>query len=213
MHVLFDLDGTLTDPREGIVNSLNHALTRLGERPRADAELIRFIGPPLADTFATLLKTGNRTTIDAAIGYYREWFAGTGLFENRLYDGIPDALAALTDHPLYVATSKPYVFAAQILEHFGIAGTFATVYGSELDGTRAHKYDLLGHALADIGAPPAECVMVGDTRFDVEAARDHGCRTIAVAWGYGREAELAAADVQVSSVDGLAPAVAWLAGA
>jgi phosphoglycolate phosphatase len=148
--VLFDLDGTLTDPREGITRSIAHALERLGLKPPPLDELTFAIGPPLRASFAQLLGTDERDTVELAITHYRERFGDVGLFENALYDGIAETLQALT---LGGASSSsrppsPPSYARRIVDHFGLGRHFVEVHGCELDGTREDKRDLLAHLLA-----------------------------------------------------------------
>jgi phosphoglycolate phosphatase len=193
--VLFDLDGTLTDPREGIVASMRFAFEGIGATAPPDAVLEREIGPPLADTFAAHLPEPTRARIDRAIALYRERFSATGWRENAVYPHVPQLLSALPARglPAGVATSKPSVFAERITRHFDLRRHFTAVYGSELDGTRGTKPELLAHVLAIEGAAPERTVMVGDRHHDVEGARAVGARAIAVTWGYGSREELARA--------------------
>lgn len=190
--LLFDLDGTLTDPRIGIVGCLRHALDRLAVPSPSDEELAAFIGPPLRRTFASLLGTSDAWRIARAIALYRERFAVTGAYENRVYDGIPEMLAASAraGSVRFVATSKPAIYAERIVRHFGLAAHFTRVYGAELDGRREHKAELLAHLLAAEGLPAEAVVMIGDRGLDVAAARSNGMRSIGVLWGYGSEREL-----------------------
>jgi phosphoglycolate phosphatase len=190
--VLLDLDGTLTDPREGIVGCIRHALVGLGHTPPPDGILARYIGPPLADTFRELLGDPGEESVARAIELYRERFGPTGLFENRVYPGIPELLSGLTERGLRaaIATSKPAVYAERIAVHFGLRERLHAVYGSELDGRRVHKRDLLAHALDAAGVSAAETVMVGDRHLDVAGAAANGIDTIGVTWGYGTRAEL-----------------------
>ena len=149
--VLFDLDGTLTDPFPGITRSIQHALRRLGA-PVPEADDLRWcIGPPLADSFALLLGTTDKQRLDEAIAFYRERYTTVGLFENAVVDGIPELLRRLADagRCLFVATSKPHIYARRIVEHFGLLPPIRTVYGSELDGTRSDKAELI--AYPDLG--------------------------------------------------------------
>lgn len=190
--LLFDLDGTLTDPRPGIVRCMKHALDRLGCPRPSDDTLASFIGPPLRGTFATLLETTDRTLVERALAFYREQYGDTGLFENHVYDGVTEMLdrvraAASTS---YVATLKPKTYADRIVRHLGLDRYFAGVYGPELEGRFDDKVDLLAHLLATEKIPPAVAVMVGDRAGDIVAARANGVRSIGVLWGYGSEAEL-----------------------
>lgn len=190
MHIYFDLDGTLTDPYEGITKSIRYALERLGADAPDDATLERTIGPPLQVTFADLVGSDRATR---ALELYRERFGEIGWRENVPYDGIHDALEALASagHTLFVATTKPHVFAKRIVAHFGMADYFAAVYGSELDGTRVDKTELLAWALPQhsSGAVPA---MVGDREHDMIGAVNNGMTAVGVAYGYGSVSELEA---------------------
>ena len=192
--VFFDLDGTLTDPKPGITACIRHALTGLGREAPAVDELLWCIGPPLSHTFGALLATTEDAMIAQAIALYRERFGTVGLFENALYPGVRETVAAVRDagFATYVMTSKPHVYATRIVEHFGLTPLFERVYGSELDGTRVEKADLIAYALAEEGLDPARVVMIGDREHDAIGARRCGVRTIGVTYGYGTEAELRA---------------------
>ena len=189
---VFDLDGTLTDPRDGIVRCIDHALTRLGYRNPGEDSLAKYIGPPLFSTFRELLHTDDPSLIETAIAAYRERFSNVGMFENRIYEGVPDALERLRSYgaTLVVATSKPEVFARRILQHFELNGWFKEVYGSKLDGTLSDKKDLVGHILERERISPTCSVMVGDREHDVVGAKGNGVRAIGVLWGYGGRVEL-----------------------
>ena len=143
--VLFDLDGTLTDPREGITRSIAHALERMGVEPPPLDQLTFAIGPPLRPTLAKLIGDETPTAVERALAFYRERFADVGLFENAVYEGIAEALRRLADQgaTLYVATSKPRVYAERIVRHFDLDAHFEAIHGCELDGTREDKRDLL----------------------------------------------------------------------
>lgn len=196
VNIFFDLDGTLTDPREGIVACIRHALTCLRQPSPDDAALALFIGPPLRDAFRELLPADHGDdAIEAAVTAYRDRFSTVGIFENGVFDGIPDVLENLSRRGarLFVVTSKPHVFATQVLEHFGLATHFAAVYGSELDGARSDKGELIAHALKKEGLNAADTVMVGDRRHDVVGALTNGVRPAGVLWGYGSADELAGA--------------------
>ena len=140
LNVLFDLDSTLTDPREGIVACLKYALLGLGHNCPSDLDLARFIGPPLQESFAVLLHSTDPKQINAAVELYRQRFSSKGMLENSVYPGIHSALTTLRGHALpFVTTSKPRVFAERIGEHFGLKEYFCAIYGSELDGTGSTK--------------------------------------------------------------------------
>ncbi len=192
--LLFDLDGTLTDPFEGIVRSIQYALEKMGSLVPAAEDLRWCIGPPLWDSFQVLLGTDERTELDRAVAFYRERYTVTGLFENALIDGIVDCLAALRDAgaTLHVCTSKPHAYAGKIVAHFGLSPYFGKVYGSELDGTRSAKTDLIGHILRQEGIRPAETVMIGDRKHDLIGASANHVAGVGVLWGYGSREELEA---------------------
>ena len=191
-HVFFDLDGTLTDPREGIVNCFEYALERLGIEVDPAVRLESFIGPPLRDAFRELC---GEADVEQAVACYRERFSTLGLYENRVYDGIPEALDALAGRAasIHVVTSKPTPYAQRIVEHFGIDHRFDKVYGSHLDGRLGDKVELIAEVLAREGMVPARAVMIGDRKFDMLGAKHHGIRALGVLWGYGSRKELLAA--------------------
>ncbi len=190
--VFFDLDGTLTDPKEGITRSIQYALEKLGVGvPEAD-ELTWCIGPPLIENFRTLVGPDRAPK---AVAYYRERFARVGLYENAPYPGIHETLTTLgsAGFRLCVASSKPHVFVTQILEHFGLTAYFSDVFGSELDGTRNDKTELLRFAISKTNSIARETMMVGDRKYDIIGAIDNSITPIAVQYGYGSIAELTAA--------------------
>jgi phosphoglycolate phosphatase len=190
MHLLFDLDGTLTDPKQGIVACIRHALSCMDVEISADIKLESYIGPPLRDTFRSLC--GDDSDVEVAVGFYRERFSTIGLFENRIYDGIPLCLEQLRAkvQTIHLATSKPTIYAEQIIQHFGLERYFDVIYGSELDGRLGDKTELINHILKREKLDAANTVMIGDRSFDVVGARNNNVRAIGVLWGYGSEAEL-----------------------
>ena len=192
---MFDLDGTLTDPKPGIVGCIRFALDQLGVACPGDDVLTAFIGPPLRGTFATLLDTSEAGRIEDAMGLYRQRFAHTGLYENQVYEGIPAMLATAQQASMaaYVATSKPAVYAERIVQHFGLDHHFRKVYGAELDGRRDDKADLVAYLLASERVAAKNAVMIGDRAADILAAKANRVRSIGVLWGYGSERELMAA--------------------
>ena len=192
----FDLDGTLTDPKIGITRSIQFALEALGRDIPPEAELVWCIGPPLLESFEKML--GERQSAARALSLYRERFADKGLYENSLYGGIEDTLAALAAgrHRLFIATSKPTVYAERIVEHFDMGEYFERVFGSELDGTRADKTELLSHALEETGIAPRRAIMIGDRSHDMIGARNNGMTAVGVLYGYGGKRELVAAGAQ-----------------
>ena len=196
LALLFDLDGTLTDPKPGIVRCMKHALDKLGAPCPADDVLASFIGPPLRETFATVLETADRDLIERAVALYREEYGETGLFENEVYAGVTQMLdeARATAPAAYVATLKVTVYADRIVRRFGLAPYFAGIYGTELQAGRFDdKTVLLAHLLVMEGLAPERAVMIGDRAGDMIGARANGIRSIGVLWGYGSESELAEA--------------------
>jgi phosphoglycolate phosphatase len=195
--IYFDLDGTLTDPKPGITRSIQYALQKLGHHtvPTED-ELTWCIGPPLRASFAKILGADDHA--DRAVSLYRERFSDVGLYENGVYDGIGELLTTLSQsgQRLFVATSKPHVFATRIVEHFGLRHHFEHVFGSELDGTRVDKSDLLQYALKIAAVDPAKTVMIGDRSHDMVGAGNNGMKRIGVLYGYGSKDELIGAGAQ-----------------
>jgi phosphoglycolate phosphatase len=192
-NVLFDLDGTLTDPVEGITRCISHSLEAMGMPSPPMADLACCVGPSLRNTFARLLgKNPGDSQVERAVGLYRERFVSVGLFENCVYPGVPRILEVLRKEgfELYIATSKPRVFAVRICEHFGFHRQFSGIYGPELNGWFDDKGDLLTHLLSREGITGKDAVMVGDREYDIIAARKSGIRSIGVTYGYGSEEEL-----------------------
>jgi phosphoglycolate phosphatase len=191
--IFFDLDGTLTDPKPGITRSIQYALDKLGRQtiPTED-ELTWCIGPPLRASFVKLL---GEASADLAVSLYRERFSDIGLYENAVYAGVEDVLTALrqSGRRLFVATSKAHVFAERIIDHFDLRRHFERVFGSELDGTRADKSDLLAYALKTTAVESSHATMIGDRSHDMIGARNNGMKGIGVLYGYGSAQELTAA--------------------
>ena len=197
--VLFDLDGTLSDPADGIVRCILYAFERLG-RPAPDRNaLLKWIGPPLLQSFREHLTAG---LAQQALKHYRERFSDCGMYENTLYHGARESLAALRARSvrLFVVTSKPVAFAVPIAEHFGITEYFDGIYGSELDGARSDKTELIAHVLERESIHGDAATMVGDRRYDVDGAHGNGLQAVGALWGYGTEAELAHADARCRSI-------------
>jgi phosphoglycolate phosphatase len=195
LTLFFDLDGTLSDPSEGITRSVQHALERLGRPFPPKSELTRFIGPPLRWTFPKLLDTDDKELVETAVNYYRERYEDVGLFENEVYPGIPELLRQLHDdgYLLYVITSKPKVYADRIIRHFGLDRFFIEVYGPELDGRFDEKRELVGFILHQRCLDPRCTVMIGDRASDIESGRAYGTRAIGVTYGFGTLEEITAA--------------------
>ncbi len=194
-YILFDLDGTLTDPAEGITKSVAYALEHFGIHAGDRGELLKFIGPPLKESFPKFYGLDEETTLKA-IGKYREYYSKKGIFENRLIEGIDVLIEELSEsgRQLAVATAKPEVYAEIVLEHFGIRKYFRCVCGAELHGPRITKDDVIAYALEKAGiADTSATVMVGDREHDVIGARRAGLDCIGVLFGYGSREELISA--------------------
>lgn len=194
-YIFFDLDGTLTDPQEGITNCVRYALEEFGIREDDYGRLMRFIGPPLVDSFSQYYGFDKEKSL-AAVAKYRERFGDIGLFENRVYDGIHELLRKLKDAGkiLVLATSKPRIYALKILAKYGLDGYFSFVSGAELDGTRNYKDEVIRYAMENIGCSADEVVMVGDRQQDILGAKKCGITSCGVCFGYAEPGELEAVD-------------------
>lgn len=194
-HLLFDLDGTLTNPKEGITKSIQYALKKFEIHIDDRDTLIPFIGPPLLDSFRDVYGFSEEDA-KQAIEYYREYFVDQGMFENDLYSEIETTLSVLKSkgYRLCVATSKPTIFAEKILKHFDLAQYFEFIVGSHLDHTRQNKDEIIMECLQKWGHPTkTSCVMIGDREHDIVGAKKVGIKTIGVLYGYGSKKELSAA--------------------
>lgn len=211
-YLLFDLDGTLTDPKEGITMSVQYALKAFGiEEPDLD-RLTPFIGPPLRESFMKFYGFSEAQAKEA-VTKYREWFVPKGIFQNKVYPGIEEMLSELKREGkiLAVASSKPQIFVEKILHHFGIHDSFQVIVGSELDGTRDSKEEVVEEALRRLeeenGSPleKEKTVMIGDRKFDIMGGREHELVTVGVSFGYAEDGELkaAGADYVADSVEEL----------
>jgi phosphoglycolate phosphatase len=203
---LFDLDGTLTDPKVGITASVRYALDMLGIKKIDIESLVKFIGPPLKESFFKYYSFTDEK-VEEAIRYYREYFSVKGIFENSLYPGIDSLLRRLSEKGVrtFVATSKPTLYARRICEHFDIMKYFEAIEGSEMDGRNSTKSDLIGELLAKYGIDDDKALMIGDREHDVLGAKSNGIKSIGVGYGYGSREELhrAGADFYVSTVHDL----------
>lgn len=209
-YCLFDLDGTLTDPREGITRSVQYALHHFGIEEPDLKKLEPFIGPPLKDSFMEFYGFTEEQA-EEAMKFYRERFAPIGIYENEVFEGIPEMLRHLHQNgqKLAVASSKPIGFVRQILQHFEIDGYFDVIVGSELDGTRSTKEEVVEEALSQLGILELSgeerknnCAMVGDRKFDIQGAKAYGLTGVGVSFGFAGEGELeeAGADIIVDTV-------------
>lgn len=192
-YILFDLDGTLTASGDGIVNSVAYSLDKLGI-PFADrAQLYRFIGPPLVNSYEEIFSLSREKAL-TAVEYYREYYRDRGIYENSVYDGIEDVLKRLSaaGRTLLVATAKPEEFAKRILEHFHLTHYFAEIFGATFDGVRLCKDQVIAHAIQTAGiTDTGNAVMIGDRNHDVLGAKKYGMDCIGVLFGYGSREELA----------------------
>ena len=201
-YILFDLDGTISDPKVGICTSVQTALRKYGIDVPDINTLTPFIGPPLRDSFRDFYHIKPEDMEDC-IAAYRARFSTVGLFENDLYDGIPELLKTLKENgrKLALASSKPRVFVKKILDYFEISDYFDVIMGSELDGTRENKSEIIAECLRLLELDPAgdlsDCVMVGDRKYDVEAAIAAHLPAIAVSYGYGSKEELTAVGARI----------------
>ena len=194
-YILFDLDGTLTDPAEGITNSVAYSLSKYGIEVSDKKELYKFIGPPLKDSYIEYYGFSESDAVKA-IEYYREYFKPKGMFENEVYEGVPELLEEIKQNgkKIILATSKPEVFSTEILKHFDLYKYFDFVSGATLDGTRSKKADIIAYAISETGITEKEkCLMVGDRAQDINGAIANGIDSLGVLFGYGDREELESA--------------------
>lgn len=205
--ILFDLDGTLTNPALGITNSLAYALEKFNIEVTDKKELYRFIGPPLQDSFENFYHFSKEDSLKA-VDFYRDYFRHKGLYENEVYQGIPDLLERLKAQgkKLLVATSKPEEFARQILKHFELFDYFDLVAGASMDGSRRLKGDVIAHALTSAQVSDLSAtIMIGDRKHDIIGAKENGLDAIGVLYGFGNREELKTAGAKfiVETVENL----------
>lgn len=202
--VLFDLDGTLTDPGRGITNSVAHSLKKFGIEIEDRKELYKFIGPPLHESFMKYYGF-SREEAETAVAYFREYFRDTGIFENEVYDGIENLLKEIktSGRKIILATSKPEEFAKRILVHFALDRYFDFAAGATMDTSRVKKGDVIAYALKESGCSAENAVMIGDKMHDILGAKENGLASIGVLFGYGSREELenAGADYIAETVD------------
>lgn len=192
-NILIDLDGTLTDPKVGITTSARYGLEKIGHPISDEINIDWIIGPPLKASLAKILNVeADHVLAEQALMGYRERFAVKGLYENHVFGGVAETLAELKrrGYRLFLATAKPTVYAKQILEHFDLAQYFTDIHGSELNGDRTNKAELIQYILAQQQLQADQCMMVGDREHDIFGARHNGIETIAVSYGYGSQEEL-----------------------
>ena len=203
--ILFDLDGTISDPGIGITNSVSYALEKFNIKVKDRTELYKFIGPPLQESFAKFYNF-NQEQCEKAVSYYREYFKKRGIYENVLYDGMEQLLKTLHESgkKVILATSKPEIFAVDILKYFKIKQYFDYAAGATLDSTRNRKADVILYALEQCEISDlSSVVMIGDREYDIYGAREVGIDSIGVLYGYGDRTELqdAGATRMVETVD------------
>ena len=188
--MLFDLDGTLTDPAPGIIGSFRKALVDLGHEPPPFESLGWIIGPALRLSFPKVM--GEGADAEAALERYRAHYGDGGMYDLTLYDGMMEAVSAIraASERMFVCTAKPEPYAVPIVERFGYAPHFERVYGAALDGSLDDKADIIAKIIGEQGIDPAHTVMIGDRLHDIHAAQRHGIASIGVAWGYGGVEEL-----------------------
>ncbi|WP_206911761.1 HAD family hydrolase [Enterococcus sp. DIV0849a] len=190
--ILFDLDGTITDSGEGIINSVIYALKKMNLNVPNQNDLFSFIGPPLSDSFKNLYHLDDQFT-EQAVGYYREYYQAKGMYENHLYEGILEVLTDLQQAgcTLYIATSKPEIYAKQILAHFKLDRYFVGIYGASLNGERSKKGDVIRYALNSAGITDLnKTLMIGDRSHDMIGAKENRLACIGVLYGFGDQVEL-----------------------
>lgn len=186
-HLLFDLDGTIIEPQEGILNSLRYAVKMMGVVMPSDDELRQFIGPPIMDSFQRQFGLSPSEAIEG-IQYFRNYYAQSGIHQNTLFPHI-SAMFEILDkagYKLYVATSKPTVFAKDILQKHGLDHLFVAIVGSNLDNSRSDKAEIIGYILETYQLNPSHCVMIGDTPYDIIGAKKHHIRSVGVTYGHGQ---------------------------
>ena len=207
-YIFFDLDGTLTDPQEGITNCVKYALEYYGINETDYSKLLRFIGPPLVWSFHEYYGFDEKKSLEA-VAKYRERFSKAGLFENKVYDGIYDVLQTLVDngHVLVLATSKPRVFAEKIMTKYRLRPYFKMISGSELDGTRNDKNEVIDYAIEKLECPREKVIMVGDRKHDILGAKRCDIASCGVRFGYAEDGELeeAGADYIADTISDLLP--------
>jgi phosphoglycolate phosphatase len=196
--LFFDLDGTLTDPREGFVRCITRGMRAAGGEPPSSAVIASLIGPPLHHALAVLLGTQDESILRTAVAAYRSEYEAGGIYGTHLYPGIHDVITVLRSHGghLHVVTAKPTVYACRILEHLGLADSFGSIHGPDLTELRCTKTELLGRALGAARCRGDCATMIGDRAEDVLAARHHGALAIGAGWGYGSYDELHDAGAQ-----------------
>jgi len=195
--VIFDLDGTISDSSGGIFQSINYALEKMNAPEISRAEVNPYIGPPLRDSFVTLLDTTDDATLEEAVRFFREDYTTVGYKINELYSGIADVLAQLATrgYHLYIATTKQTDIAREVLKHFQLERHFQGIYGG---ASEIPKPKLVQHILTEYNCGKDKSVLVGDTHYDIHAAKINNIFSIGAAWGFGEDAEISNADIVIN---------------
>lgn len=190
-NILFDLDGTITEPKEGIINSILYSIEKLNLSEENPEELTSFIGPPLLDSYKNRYNL-NHEDATAAVDCYREYYSDRGLYECSMFPNIPQLISSLKEagHNLFVATSKPTYFAEKLLEHYRLDHHFTEIVGANMDNTRADKTSIISYILKTHNLNPNNTLMIGDTKFDLIGAKNNNVEVIAVTYGHGNTSEL-----------------------
>lgn len=189
-YIIFDFDGTVGDSSEGVFSCVIHAFEKMGMEVPDSAELRRFIGPPLMESFMT--RHGlNEAEASRAVAFYREVYSESGLLLCRAYEGIEELLRRLKEQGfiLAVATSKPEIYARKILQNLGLDGYFTFIAGAEMKGKRTDKINVLKYCIENLGIDPCEAIMIGDRYHDIEGAKHFNMRSVYVLWGFGNREE------------------------
>lgn len=191
-NIFFDLDGTLTDSKEGIVKCYRYALDKLNCPYNVELKDDSVIGPPLRVIFRKILGSSDEVLIEKAVAIYRERFSTVGLFENKVYPGIPEMLSVLhqNSRQLYVVTSKAKIYVDRILDHFQLSPWFSGVFGSELEGRFDEKAELIEFIMSDLKLATGETIMIGDRIEDIAAGKSNRIKTMGVTYGYGTKEEI-----------------------
>ncbi len=198
--IFLDLDGTITEPFDGITKSVQYSLTKFGIEVKDRKTLKPFIGPPLKNAYMKEFSLSEEDALKA-VEYYREYYRKDGMYDCILYEGIPEFLEkASSEYKLVLATSKPQPFAEKILEKFCLKKYFYHIVGATFDDKISEKTDVIKKALSDLSLTGDRCIMIGDRCYDIEGAKDHGLFSAGVTYGYGEGSEFAAADLVFHSV-------------
>ena len=209
--LLFDLDGTVTNPAPGFLASIRYAMSKMGVEDWPDEKLIPFIGPPLRQSMGTILQTEDKELIEQGVEHYRYRLDNGGKFEAEIHEGIPELLDYFSDEgfPLFICTGKPQCVAGEIVSHFQLDHFFLKIYGAQLDGTHGDKAELIQHIWEEQSLTNTPGIMIGDTAFDIRAAKRNSITAIGVRWGFGKEEVLLSegADIMVSNTDELKAAI------